>query len=141
MISFVTRRLSAIAGGTILLGLSLIGGSSAAAKGPSFPPGWTEISINVVIRHVPHTLVYDRGRIIAVSGSSLTLKERDGNVVPINVSPTAQIMIDGQPAALSQVRVLETATTLRVDGGAAEKVTVQIPPKLAAAIARRQGGA
>ncbi len=124
-----------------MLGLSLIGGSSAAAMGPSFPPGWTEISVNVIIRRVPHTLVYDRGTVIAVGGGSITLRERDGNVVPINVSPTAQIMIDGQPAALSQVRVLETATTLRVDGGAAEKVTVQIPPKLAAAIARRQGGA
>jgi hypothetical protein len=73
-----------------------------------------------------------------VSSSSLTLLERDGNVastVVIDVSPTAQITIAGQPGTLADIRPLEIATTLSIDGAAATKVTVQIPPRVAAAIA------
>lgn len=112
--------------------------SSAAAV--NFPPGWTEISINVVVHHVPHTLVYDRGTIISVGGGSITLRERDGNVVPIAVASNAQITVDGVLAGFAQLRVGETATTLREDGNPASKVTAQIGPRLAALIARQQGG-
>lgn len=126
---------------SLLAGLAIALPGAAATEtlaSPSLPAGWSHAEINVTIRHVPHTLVYDRGRVTAVTSSSLTLLERDGNVassVVIDVSPTAQITIAGQPGTLADIRPLEIATTLSIDGAAATKVTVQIPPRVAAAIA------
>jgi len=114
------------------LGAALVGAAGAVQ---GLPPGWSHAEINVIIKGSPHTLIYDSGRVIAVGATSLTLRERDGSVWVIDVSPATQITIDGQAAAIDQVRRLETAVTLRVDGGDATTVTVQIPPALAAAIA------
>jgi hypothetical protein len=124
----------------LVLAVILLSPGMASAAAPRLPAGWTHISINVIIHKVPHTLVYDRGRVIAVTASSLTLRESDGSVWVINVSPTAELTIDGEPAALAQVRRLETATTLSIDGGPATKVTVRIPLGLAARIARESRG-
>jgi len=113
-------------------------GATTLHATPSLPAGWSHAEINVTIRHVPHTLVYDRGRVTAVTATSLTLLERNGNVanvVVISVAPNAQITIAGQPGSLAQIRPLEIATTVSVDGAAATKVSVQIPPRVAAAIA------
>ena len=118
----------------------LLAGVAGAIKipRPSLPAGWSHAEINVVIKHQPHTLIYDRGRVVAVTASALVLRERDGSVVTIAVSPTSQIKIAGQPAVLSQIRRLEIATTVGVDGGPAVLVSVQIPRGIAAAIARNQ---
>jgi hypothetical protein len=104
---------------------------------PSLPPGWSHAEVNVVIKRVPHTLTYDRGRVAAVTPSSVTLRERDGSLWTIPVTATTIVKIDGQPSSIAQVRRLETASTVRIDGGAAAALTVQIPPGLAAAIARQ----
>jgi hypothetical protein len=104
---------------------------------PVLPPGWSHAEVNVVIRRVPHTLTYDRGRVAAVSATSVTLRERDGSLWTIPVTTSTIVRIAGQPSAITQVRRLETATTVRVDGGPAATVTVQIPPGLAAVIARQ----
>ena len=138
MIALMSRCALAAFSASLVLGVALVGASGAAAAGPALPLGWTHISVNVIIRGVPHTLVYDRGRIVSVGGASLTLRERDGSVWTINVSPTARITLDGQLASLSQARRRETATTLSIDGGAATKVSIVIPPALAAAPARRR---
>src|SRR5687767_11280739 len=45
----------------------------------------------------------DRGTIRDKSGGSLTLRERDGTVVTIPVSPTAAITVGGRPAGLGQL--------------------------------------
>jgi hypothetical protein len=113
--------------------LALAGGVGAAQilRGPNLPPGWSHAEINVVIKHQPHTLTYDRGQVQLVNASSLTLKERDGTVWTINVASTATITINGAPAQLSQVRPRETATTVAIDGAPAVSVRVQIPPWLA----------
>jgi hypothetical protein len=104
---------------------------------PRLPAGWSHAAINVVIRRQPHTLTYDRGRVQTVTASSLTIREQDGSVWTIDVAPNANITIDGRPASLSQVRRLEIAVTVEVDGGAAVSVKVTIPPALAAQIARQ----
>ena len=111
----------------------LAAGTSAAT--PSLPPGWSHAEINVTINGSPHTLIYDRGRITAVGATSITLRERDGSVWTIAISPSTAITIDGQPAAISQVRRFETATAMSVDGGPATRLSVQIPPAVEAAIA------
>lgn len=119
----------------LALGAGSAGVAAGAQAAPGLPPGWSHAQINVTINGAPHTLVYDRGRIIAVGPSSVTLRERDGSVWTIDVSASTQITIDGQPGSLPQVRRLETATTMSIDGGPATKLTVQIPPGVAAAIA------
>jgi hypothetical protein len=120
------------------LALAASGTAAQIPRIPSLPPGWSHAEINVVVRHQPHTLTYDRGRVQLVTASSLTLKERDGTVWTINIAPTATITIDGSPAQLSQVRPRETATTVAIDGAPAVSLKVQIPAALAAQIARQQ---
>jgi hypothetical protein len=119
------------------LALASAGGAARIASTPPLPPGWSHAEINVIVKGVPHTLVYDRGRVQAVSATSLTLRERDGSSQVINVSPSSQVTIDGQPASLTQVRRSEIAITLRIDGADATRVTVRVPPAVAAAIARQ----
>jgi hypothetical protein len=77
--------------------------------------------------------------VVAFTATSLTLREGDGSVVTIDVSPDAEVRIAGQPASLSQVRRLEIAMTTSIDGAPATVVRIQIPPGLAAVL-RRGGG-
>lgn len=105
---------------------------------PRLPAGWSHAEINVIVKGTPHTLVYDRGRVLAVGATSLTLREQDASVQTINVSASSQVTIAGQPASLSQIRLREIAITLRIDGADATRVTVRIPPGVAAEIAREQ---
>jgi hypothetical protein len=104
---------------------------------PKLPAGWSHAAINIVIRRQPHTLTYDRGRVQAVTSSSLTIREQDGSVWTIDVAPNANVTINGRQAPLSQVRKQEIAVTVAVDGGPAVSVKVQIPPAVAAQIARQ----
>jgi hypothetical protein len=98
----------------------------------SLPPGWSHVSVNVVIKRQAHTLTYDRGRVISVSPTALELREADGTMWTIPVTPETQVKIQGRPASIAQIRRLEIATTVTEDGGPALKVNVTIPPGLAA---------
>jgi hypothetical protein len=103
---------------------------------PNLPAGWSHAQINVVLKRVPHTLTYDHGTVTSVSATALTLREPDGSVVTIAVDSSTRIMISGRRATLDQVRRLETATTVSVDGGPAAVVKVRVPPRLAAFLRR-----
>src|SRR5579862_7241114 len=96
--------------------------STAAAA--TLPNGWSHAQVNVG----GHTLIYDRGRVTAVSGSSLTLSEQGGIVVTIQVAPTARIVVNGQAGALSQIQPGARATTVGVDGRPARRVDATSPP-------------
>lgn len=117
------------------------GGAARIAPTPKLPGGWSHAEINVIVKKVPHTLVYDRGRILSFTSTSLTLREADRSIQVIPVSPASRVTIDGRPAKLSQLRRLEIAITLRIDGADATRVTVRVPPRLAARIAARQARA
>jgi hypothetical protein len=103
----------------------------AAGSAESLPAGWTHAEINYSVNRVPHTLVLDRGRVTAVSPSSLTIHEADGSSVQVALAPDTQIVVDGRPGQVTDIRRGATATTQRVDGGAARLVKVHIPPHLA----------
>jgi hypothetical protein len=133
----LVRKLWISALSTVVIAAAAQAGTTQAAGIGSLPPGWSHVQVNVVIKHQPHTIAYDRGRVQSVSATSLTLRERDGSPWTITVGPATKITIDGRPATLAQVRPLEQATTMAVDGGAATFVRVQIPPALAAAFARQ----
>jgi hypothetical protein len=120
----------------VLAACLLAGSSEAGNPLAGLPSGWSHATINVLIKRQPHTLIYDRGQVVAFTAGSLTLRERDGSVVVINVAPNAKVVIAGRPASLSQVRRLEIATTMSIDGAPATTVRVQIPAAVAKAIRR-----
>ena len=120
------------------LALVPAGAAARIAAVPKLPPGWSHAEINVIVKGVPHTLVYDRGRILSFTPTTLTLREADRSIQVIPVSPASRVTIDGRPGSLSQIRRLEVAVTLRIDGADATRVTVRVPPALAARIAARQ---
>jgi hypothetical protein len=109
-----------------LLSLASVASAGQIRAVPQLPAGWSHAEINVIVRGVPHTLVYDRGRVVTVSAGSLTLHERDGSNQVVNVSPASVVTIAGRPGSLSQIRRGQTAITLRVDGADATRVTVRI---------------
>jgi hypothetical protein len=62
----------------------------------------------------PQPPVNTQGRVLAVSSSSLTLKEQNGTVVTIQVAPNASVKVNGQSAQLSQIQPGFSATTAAV---------------------------
>jgi hypothetical protein len=76
----------------------------------------------VTIKKAPHTLIVDRGKVTEITTTQLTLREGAGvsTVIPLGVQTI--VTIDGRRAAISDLRRRMTATTLRVDGGAAVRV-------------------
>jgi len=113
---------------TSLLAAFALAAGAAAIKlppPPNLPDGWSHATINVVVRHVPHTFTYDHGRVAAVSPTSLTLREPDGSIVTIGIDSSTVVRIAGRLASIAQVRRLDVATTVTVDGGPAALVKVQ----------------
>jgi hypothetical protein len=94
---------------------------------PNFPkvPGkWSHVDINLTIRRQPHTITLDRGRIIQISTTQLTLREPDGTQPVIPLTPTAIVMILGRPATIYDLRKKEQVETMRIDGGPAVRIRV-----------------
>jgi len=109
------------------LSLLACAGTAAGAGGappqiPRIPGTWSHAEINVTIRRVPHTLIVDRGKIAEITTTQLTLREGAGVNVVIPLSAQTIVKVDGAPATISDLRRRMTATTLRVDGGAAVRV-------------------
>ena len=101
--------------------------AASAAKIPPFPkiPGnWSHAEINVTINGEPHTLILDRGRIVQVSATQLTLFERAGAKVVIPINAQAIVRIYGYSATIYMLRRLMNAWTMRIDGGPAVRIRV-----------------
>ena len=87
-----------------------------------FGPKMVRAEVVVKDAGVVHDFRVDRGRIRAISGTTLTLAERDGTVVPVPVSPSAQVTINGSPSSFSALRKRMLATTIRDNGAPAYRV-------------------
>jgi hypothetical protein len=109
---------------TAACSLALAAGSASGAGGGVMPAGWTHAEINYAVGRVPHTLILDRGRVAAVTPTSLTLREQDGSMVQIGLSSSTQVTVNGQPGQLSNIRRFANAVTQRIDGGPATQVRV-----------------
>jgi hypothetical protein len=104
-------------------GTALAGGGGNVPPIPRVSGQWSEVSINKTIRRVPHTLILDRGRIIQVAATQITLREsfpKSTAVVPL--SPQTLVVIDGLPATPGDLRRKMSVVTMRIDGGAAVRV-------------------
>jgi len=107
--------------------VALAATAASAAKIPSFPniPGnWSHAEINVTINGKPHTLILDRGRIVQLSATQLTLLERDRTKVVEALNPQAIVRIYGYPATIYMLRLGMNAMTMRIDGGPAVRIRV-----------------
>jgi hypothetical protein len=118
------RKLAAL---FAILSLLACAGVAAGAGGappqiPRIPGTWSHAEINVTIRKVPHTLIVDRGKIAEITATSLTLREGAGITQVIPLNPQTIVMLNRKRAMISDLRRRMTATTLRVDGGAAVRV-------------------
>jgi hypothetical protein len=120
------RKLAALCAALSLLACA---GTAAGAGGappqiPRIPGTWSHAEINVTIKKVPHTLIVDRGKITEITTTQLSLREGAGVTVAIPLNAQTIVVLDGRPATISSLRRKMTATTLRVDGGAAVRVRV-----------------
>jgi hypothetical protein len=70
-----------------------------------------------------HDYRVDRGKIRAVTPTSLTLFERDGTLVTVPVAASADVRLDGVTVPLTRLRKRFTATTVR-DGAASASIVV-----------------
>jgi hypothetical protein len=104
----------------------------AADPSAFLPAGWSHAEINVTgPRGQSHTLIFDRGRVLANNGSSLTLRRQDGTVATIQVAPNAVVRVDGRAGSLSQIAPRFHALTRGTDGRPAQLVRATSPPRKA----------
>jgi hypothetical protein len=112
----------------VVLGvLTTVGAAGAAPNIPAFPtvPGnWSHVDINRKIGRKWHTLTLDRGRIIQVNTTQLTLREPDGSQTVITLTPQAMVRVYGLDMSIYALRRGMNATTMRIDGGPAVRVRV-----------------
>jgi hypothetical protein len=120
------RRVASTLITLVVLALAGIPGA-AMGKGPvpQFPrlPGtWSHAEINVSIKHVPHTLILDRGKIVQVNTTQVTIRRGDKSTVVVPLSVSTIVVVDGVPAEVFDLRKRMTVQTMRIDGGAAVRV-------------------
>jgi hypothetical protein len=82
-----------------------------------FGPRLVRAEVLVNDAGVLHDYRIDRGAIRAKALGSLTLRERDGSLQTIAISPNASITLGGRPVRFSQLRRGMIATVIR-DGDA-----------------------
>jgi hypothetical protein len=76
---------------------------------------------------VLHDYRVDKGRITAISGRTLTVNERDGTVVSIQVAGATRVTINGAFATFGQLRRGMKVQTIREDDGPAQNVDATRP--------------
>jgi ABC-type Fe3+-hydroxamate transport system substrate-binding protein len=99
------------------------GASAQPPQIPRIPGPWSHAEINVRIKKVPHTLIVDRGKISEITTTQVTVREVAGVMVSVPLNAQTLVTLDGKPATVSSLRRKMTVTTLRVDGGAAVRVS------------------
>jgi hypothetical protein len=78
--------------------------------------------MNVTIKKVPHTLILDRGRILQVTTTQLTIREGAGVSQVIPIDGQTLVTVDGARASIFDLRRKMSVITMRIDGGTAVRV-------------------
>ncbi|MGH3001984.1 MAG: hypothetical protein ACRDM1_04855 [Gaiellaceae bacterium] len=125
------RRLVATLAASFLLATAGVAGAGGVPPFPKLPGAWSHAELNVTIHKQPHTLILDRGRIVQVSATQLTLAERVGHVVaviPLSprtiITPRALVSPRGRHGSPLRLRRNLNVQTMRIDGGPAVRVRV-----------------
>ncbi|HUZ82837.1 MAG TPA: hypothetical protein VMU73_11400 [Gaiellaceae bacterium] len=117
-LALILSALSLAATGSAFAGR---GGNVPVPQIPRVPGHWSHVEINLRIRNTPHTLILDRGPVVEVSPTSITLREL-GSPAVIPLSDQTLVVIRGRPATTSDLRRKMIVVTMRIDGGAAVRV-------------------
>lgn len=91
---------------------------------PFFGPKMVRAQVIVKSGNGVREYTFDQGRVVKVKVAAglLTLAERDGTIVDIVVSPTAQIQVNAKPASLAAIKRGMPAITVRQGDAPAEIV-------------------
>ena len=118
------RRLAVLLASLSLLAFAGVaaGGRGAPPQIPRIPGTWSHAEINVRIKRQPHTLILDRGRVLQVTTSQITLREGAGGDKVIQVGAGTLVTLDGRRASVTDLRRRMFATTMQIDGGDAVRV-------------------
>jgi hypothetical protein len=119
------RRASTLAVVAVLAfsGTALAGsGRGPVPQFPRLPGTWSHAEINVSIKRVPHTLILDRGKIVQVNATQVTIRRRDDTLVVVPLSQSTIVVVDSVPATVFDLRKRMNIQTMRIDGGAAVRV-------------------
>jgi hypothetical protein len=129
------RRFIAILVATLVVtGAGSAAGASAKRRGTPPPPFptivgvWSHDERNVLIKGKWHTMILDHGRIVKSNGSQLTLREPDGTIATIALSPKTKVSplrFAGTPPAFRRGL---WAITMRIDDGAAVRLRLMLRP-------------
>jgi hypothetical protein len=120
------RKLVVLVG---LVAMLATGAASTAAAVPGFPniPGtWSHIDINRKIGGKWHTLSLDRGKITQVNATQVTLREADGTVAVVPLTPSTIVKLYRFSGTIYQLKRGMNAMTMRIDGGPAVRVKVAL---------------
>ena len=102
------------------------GGHAVGAGGvPPFPriPGqWWHLEMNIKVKRQPHTLTLDRGRIVQVSATQVTLRESDGSTPVIPINQQTIVTIAGRRATIADLLPRMQADTMQIDDGPAVRL-------------------
>ncbi len=95
---------------SLWLTTSVFGSAADAVQNQLFGSGMVRAEVVLQDSAGLHDIRVDRGKIVSVSGSSLTLKETDGSIVTLALSPTVALTVDGKKR---QVRALRPRMTVQ----------------------------
>jgi hypothetical protein len=125
----------------ILIATLVVSGAGVAAGAPgkgrrATPPPpfptivgvWSHDERNVLIKGTWHTMILDHGRVVKSNGSQLTLREPDGTMAIITLSPktkVAPLRFARTPPALRRGL---WAITMRIDDGVAVRLRLMLRP-------------
>jgi hypothetical protein len=91
-----------------------------------FGPNLARAEVVLVQKGVVRDYRVDRGRVRSVRGGNLELRELDGAIQVVPVSPTALVTINGQPTVFAVITRGMVVTTVREGSNPAHQVHVTI---------------
>ena len=121
-------RRALLVGTVALLALSGTAGAAGGSKPPPFPAmpvGFTHAEINITLAGVPHTLILDRGRIVLVGPRNMALRESDGTLVIVPLSPQTIVQPPALRFTIYDLRRGMNVDAMRIDEGAAVRIRIR----------------
>jgi hypothetical protein len=94
-----------------------VGPSALAARGQQWRERISHVThaaVDVVVGGKPYELTIEHGVLTTIVGDALTVKEADGRIATVAVSPDTKVRLDGQPSSLDALKVGDRVFTLTV---------------------------
>jgi hypothetical protein len=130
------RRILAILIATLVVsGAGVASGAPGKGRRATPPPPfptivgvWSHDERNVLIKGKWHTMILDHGRVVKSNGSQLTLREPDGTMATIPLSPKTKVAPLRLATTPPAFRRGLWAITMRIDDGVAVRLRLMLRP-------------